>query len=66
MSLDHEASSSILSDFVRAMDECGSWPDEEADMIRLAEIAHRARCHMQGIPSERRCPRPLPANQPTA
>lgn len=61
-SLDHETSSLILEDFVRAMDECGSWPDEEADLMRLAEIAHRARCHANGIPHERRCPRPLPTN----
>lgn len=60
MSLDHETSTGILADFVRTMDECGSWPDEEADMMRLAEIAHRARCHLKGVPDTRTCPRPLP------
>jgi hypothetical protein len=62
MSIDHEISSAILGDLVRIMDECGSWPDEEADLMRLAEVAHRARCHLKGIPHERRCPRPLPTN----
>jgi hypothetical protein len=60
MSIDHKDSTSILEDFVRVMDECGSWPNEEAEMMRLAEVAHRARCHFAGIPHERRCPRPLP------
>lgn len=63
MSIDHEASSMILEDFVQVMNECGSWPDEEADMMRLAEVAHRAHCHLKGIPNERRCPQPLPTKQ---